>query len=341
MHLSDHRVLVTGGAGYVGSACLRHFRRAGVEAWAFDDLSTGNSAAVPGGRLIVGDILDTAALTRAMRDHGVTDVLHAAALASVPESFDRPDAYWRVNLDGTRSVMAAMLSAGAGRIVFSSTAAVYRHGAARPIREDDPLDPLTPYGSSKLAAAHLIRDLAARHGLTAVELRYFNASGADPDGQHGEARAHETHAIPLLLKTADGLRPVFDIFGDGFDTPDGTCIRDYVSVIDLAEAHLRAVTRPIPGGHAVCNLGAGQGVSVRELFELAREVTGRDIAHRVSPPRPGDPAWLVADITCAGAVLDWRPTLSLRDILRSAWAWQQARPTGYAPAPAPRKRTMP
>lgn len=313
--------------------------RCGLDAWAFDDLSVGNAAAVPDGRLVVGDIADTDHLSDTMHAHGISAVLHAAALASVPESFDQPEAYWRVNFDGTRSVMEAALANGVPRIVFSSTAAVYRHGAQRPIHEDDPLDPATPYGSSKLAAAHLIRDMAVKHGMTAVEFRYFNASGADADGQHGEDRAHETHVIPLLLKTAAGQRPAFDMFGTDFDTADGTCIRDYVAISDLADAHLRALTRPTPAPHVVCNLGGGTGVSVRELHAAAERVTGRSIPHRLSPPRAGDPAWLVADITRAAEVLEWRPTTGLSDILKTAWAWQDQNPGGYAPHQTPAKRS--
>lgn len=330
------RVLVTGGAGYVGSACLRALLKAGHEAWALDDLSAGNAAAVPDGRLFEGDVRERAWMTDLMRRLRVTAVIHAAALASVPESLENPGGYWSVNLDGTRAVLDAMTAAGAARLVMSSTAAVYRPGLTAPIREDDPLDPETPYGASKLAAELAARDHARRHGLQVMALRYFNAAGADADGLHGEARARETHVIPLLLDTALGRRPVFEIFGTRWPTPDGACVRDYVSITDLARAHRLALTAPAPAPFTVCNLGAGAGVSVLELVDAVRAITGRSVSVREAAPRPGDPAVLVADISRAHAVLGWRPGHSaLPDILASAWAWRRSHPNGYdAPARA-------
>lgn len=328
------RILLTGGAGYVGSACFRAFRRKGLEAFVFDDLSEGHAAAVEPDRLDVGDLRDAEAVARCLRDRDVTHVVHFAALTSVPGSIKDPSGYWSTNVDGSRSLLEAMRATGRDRIVFSSTAAVYAHGFDRPIREDDPIAPATPYGTSKLAVEHLLQGYADAYGLGATALRYFNASGADLDGRHGEAHRVETHAIPLLVETALGRRPAFRLYGDGWNTPDGSCVRDFVSVQDLAEAHLKALERLEPGRMERYNLGSGAGTSVKELLAAAARVAGRPVPHTVEPPRPGDPAVLVADVTRARAGLGWEPRQSrIDDILASAMRWHAGPHRGYAAAP--------
>lgn len=318
------RVLLTGGAGYVGSACFRAFRRKGVEAFVLDDLSEGHPAAVEPGRLDVGDLRDTETVARVLRDRDITHVVHFAARTSVPESIRDPSGYWSTNVDGSRSLLEAMRATGVGRIVFSSTAAVYAHGLDRPIRETDTLAPATPYGTSKLAVEHLLQGYAEAYGFGATALRYFNACGADADGLHGEAHRQEGHVIPLVLQAALGQRGSFRICGDRWPTPDGTCVRDFVSVLDLAEAHLRALGKLEPGRMEVCNLGSGRGTSVRELVTAAGRLSGRPVPHTTEPPRPGDPAVLVADIGRARARLGWEPRHSaIERILATAWRWHR------------------
>jgi UDP-glucose-4-epimerase GalE len=249
-------------------------------------------------------------------------VLHFAAKTSVPDSIRDPSGYWSTNVDGSRSLLEAMRSVGVGRIVFSSTAAVYAHGLDRPIRETDPIVPGTPYGTSKLAVEHLLQGYADAYGIGATALRYFNASGADDDGLHGEAHRVETHVIPLLIQTALGQRGSFTVYGDRWPTQDGTCIRDYISVADLAEAHLIALRNVELGRVERYNLGSGRGTSVRELLEACERVFHRTIRHTIAAPRPGDPAILVADISKANAALHWHPRWSSLDrILANAWQW--------------------
>lgn len=328
------RVLLTGGAGYVGSACFRALRAKGVEAFVFDDLSEGHTAAVEVDRLVVGDLRDTEAVARALHDLAATHVVHFAAKTSVPDSIADPSGYWSINVDGSRSLLEAMRATGVGRIVFSSTAAVYAHGSDRALREDDPILPATPYGTSKLAVEHLLQGYADAYGFGATALRYFNACGADAGGRHGEAHRQETHVIPLLLQAALRQRPEFKVFGDGWATPDGTCVRDFVSVRDLAEAHWRALLRLEPGRMARYNLGSGKGTSVRELLDAAGRLVGWPVPHQVEAPRPGDPAYLVADISRARAGLGWEPVASGIDaILASALAWHGGSgPAAYAAA---------
>ena len=344
------RILLTGGAGYVGSACFRTFRRHGLEAFVFDDLSEGHAAAVrltqgngddgPGDdgagddRLETGDLRDTEAVARVLRDRRISHVVHLAALTSVPGSVLDPAGYWSVNVDGTRSLLEAMRATGVGRIVLSSTAAVYAHGHDRPIREDDRIAPATPYGTSKLAAEHLLAGYAAAYGMGAVALRYFNAAGADADGRHGEAHRVETHVIPLLIAAAQGQRPLFRVFGNQWPTPDGSCIRDFVSVHDLAEAHLLALQRAEPGRMQQYNLGSGQGCSVLDLLAAARRITGSPIPVAFEAPRAGDPPVLVADISRAREALGWTPrTSGLQDILTTALHWHARNPSGYGIIP--------
>ncbi len=316
------RVLLTGGAGYVGSACFRAFRREGIEAFVLDDLSEGHAAAVEVDRLDVVDLRETEAVCRVLRDRDITHVVHFAALTSVPGSIADPRSYWSTNVDGSRSLLDAMRASDVGRIVFSSTAAVYAHGFDRAIREDDPIAPATPYGASKLAVEHLLQGYADAYDIGATALRYFNACGADDDGRNGEAHREETHAIPLLIQTALGQRGPFKVFGDAWETPDGSCVRDFVSVQDLATAHLLALQQVEPSRMERYNLGTGSGTSVFDLLAAAEHVCGHPIAHSIESPRAGDPAILVAENRRARAALGWEPTRSnIEDILETAMRW--------------------
>jgi UDP-glucose 4-epimerase len=326
------RILLTGGAGYVGSACLRWLLHHGHDPIAYDNLSEGNIAAVPDapGRLIVGDIAETDQLAEVMRQRDIEAVMHFAALASVPESIADPEAYYRVNVGGTKSVLDAMRTAGVHRILFSSTAATYGFHAEMPLYEDSPQLPETPYGTTKLAAEWLIKDYARAYGLGYTLLRYFNASGADPGGNFGEDRRHESHLIPLIFKVAVGVRPKVLIYGRDYPTRDGTCVRDYVHTEDLAQAHQRAVETLEPGMGRAYNLGSGDGVTVLEVLRACEEVVGRPIAHELVSRRQGDPAVLVASPEKIIKELGWvsRHT-DIHDIVQTAWDWHRRYPNGY------------
>ncbi len=325
------RVLMTGGAGYVGSACLRHLLDRGHDAVAYDDLSEGNRAAVPGDRLIEGDIRDVDRLAGAIREHGAEVVMHFAALAIVPESIREPDRYWDINVNGTRSILKAMLATDARRLVFSSTAATYAFTDEQPITERTPQEPQTPYGSTKLACERMIRDHAEGLGIGAAILRYFNAAGADADAPHGECRRHETHLIPLILSVAAGTREKVLIYGDDWPTRDGTCVRDYVHVADLAQAHLLAAEAIEPGRVAAYNVGNGEGTTVLEVLRACEKAVGRPIAHEFAERRPGDPAVLVASPARLSEDLGWRPAFPhIDEIVATAWRWHREHPQGYA-----------
>lgn len=324
------RILMTGGAGYVGSACYRAFRSLGFEVFALDDLSEGNAEAVDAQRLIVADVRDTDAVARTLSDHRIGSVVHFAALTSAQESLVDAERYWSVNLEGTRSLLDAMIDTGVSRLTVSSTASVYAHDALVPIQETSRKAPSTPYGASKFAAEELIHSYAQTQRIGATILRYFNACGADDDAQHGEARKRETHAIPLLLASAMGVRGAFRICGTDWPTPDGTCIRDYVALSDLANAHLLALQSTRAGEMRIYNVGSGKGTSVFELLNRAEAILGRPIPHELAPPRPGDPSALVADIEKIQRELGWRPERSgIEDIIRAAWRWHSTHPKGY------------
>ncbi|WP_129295953.1 UDP-glucose 4-epimerase GalE [Streptomyces lydicus] len=313
------KYLVTGGAGYVGSVVAAHLLQAGHEVTVLDDLSTGHREGVPAGaRFIEGRIQDAAQWL----DPSYDAVLHFAAFSQVGESVVDPEKYWRNNVGGTMDLLAAMRDAGVRTLVFSSTAATYGEPAATPITESAETAPTSPYGASKLAVDHMISGEAAAHGLAAVSLRYFNVAGAY--GSCGERHDPESHLIPLVLQVAQGKREAISVFGDDYPTPDGTCVRDYIHVADLAEAHLLALDVATAGEHLICNLGNGNGFSVREVIETVRKVTGHAIPEIAAPRRGGDPAVLVASARTAIDRLGWRPSRTdLAGIVTDAWQFAQ------------------
>jgi UDP-glucose 4-epimerase len=319
------RVLVTGGAGYIGSVVAGQLVAAGHDVTVLDDLSTGFADAVPPGATFVkGTLRDCAAEVLA---DGIEAVLHFAAKSLVGESVANPAKYWSNNLGGTISLLEAMREIGVRTIVFSSTAAVYGEPERTPIVETDPTRPTSPYGASKIAVDTTLTEFCRLHGFGAVSLRYFNVAGAfqSADGRWlGERHNPETHLIPNVLAAATERRPV-QIFGGDYPTPDGTCVRDYIHVTDLADAHLRALGAARPGEHRIYNLGNGAGFSVREVIEVCREVTGIDIAAEVGPRRAGDPAVLVASSAKIQSELDWRASRDLRAMAADAWQFTQAR----------------
>ncbi len=327
---NELRVLVTGGAGYVGSACLRHLLATGHDAVAYDDLSAGHAEALPAGRLVVGDLLDRAGLGAALRDQRTEAVMHFAAAVSVGESVARPERHWRTNVAGTLALLEAMRDAGVPRLLFSGSCAVYGSATTPPIPESAPLAPESPYARTKRAAEWLIADFATAYRLGYTILRYFNAAGASADAAHGEDHDPETHLIPQALGVAAGVRERLEVFGDDYATPDGTCVRDYVHVDDLATAHERALRATEPGTHALYNVGTGHGHSVFEVVRACERASGRAIPRRVLPRRPGDPPALVADPAALHQALGWEPRRgSLDDIVASAWAWHAGHPRGY------------
>jgi UDP-glucose 4-epimerase len=320
------RVLVTGGAGYVGSVVAAQLVAAGHEVTVLDDLSTGHPDAVPAGAAFVkGTLRDDAAAVLA---DGAEAVLHFAAKSLVGESMAEPARYWSANLGGTIALLEAMREIGVRTIVFSSTAAVYGEPERIPITETDPTRPTNPYGASKLAVDTTLAEFARLYGFGAVSLRYFNVAGAHRDGDtwYGERHSPETHLIPnVLASVATGRR--VQVFGDDYPTPDGTCIRDYIHVTDLGDAHLRALAACRPGQHRVYNLGHGTGYSVRQVIDVCAEVTGAEVGVDVSARRPGDPAVLVASSERIQAELGWRAERDLRAMAADAWGFAQARGT--------------
>ncbi len=320
------KILVTGGAGYIGSVTTEMLLNEGHEVVVFDSLEFGHREAVDSrARLIVGDLRQAEQILGAMKETRPEAVVHFAAYALVGESMEKPERYFRNNLGGGMNLAEAMLACGVGKIVFSSTCATYGQPDAVPIREDTPQRPTNPYGESKLAFEKVLNWYHDLHGMQATYLRYFNACGATQ--RLGEDHTPETHLIPLVLQTALGQRASVKIFGDDYDTPDGTCLRDYIHIEDLARAHLCALTS---GKSGPFNLGIGRGYSVKEVVETARAVTGRPIAAEMAPRRAGDPARLVAAADKARSVLGWVPVhTELREIIAGAWAWHQAHPHGY------------
>jgi UDP-glucose-4-epimerase GalE len=331
------RILVIGGAGYIGSHAARLFRQRGNEVWVYDNLSLGHAAAaavaIGADRFLSGDLCDAERLTGALRAHDIEAVVHYAAFAFVGESVREPEKYYQNNLVNTLTLLGCMRRAGVARIVFSSTCATYGIPQRVPITEDEPQQPINPYGRAKLGVEWALADYASAYGFGYAALRYFNAAGASPQGDLGEDHDPETHLIPLTLDVALGRRPSISIFGTDYPTPDGTCVRDYIHVDDLAEAHLLALQNLQPGAGLRLNLGIGKGYSVREVIRLCEEVTGRPIRTEEGPRRPGDPPALVAAPERAMRELGWRPRYAeLRPIIETAWNWHRTHPHGYPPS---------
>jgi UDP-arabinose 4-epimerase len=323
-------ILVTGGAGYIGSHACKTLAHAGYRPVVFDNLSRGHRKAVRWGPLVEGDLADRVRLCAALTEHRVAAVMHFAAYAYVGESVADPALYYRNNLVGTLSLLEAMREAGVGEIVFSSTCATYGTPAGRPIRESAPQRPVNPYGETKLAIERALHWYGEAYGMRSTALRYFNAAGADFESEIGECHEPETHLVPLVLEAALGRRPQIDVYGTDYPTPDGTAIRDYVHVHDLAIAHLRALERLRAGGASIAvNLGTGSGRSVREVIAAAEAISGRKVPAQAAPRRPGDPPALVADPSLAAEILGWRATHSdLDTIIRTSLAWHTRHSSG-------------
>lgn len=324
------RVLVTGGAGYIGSIVTEELVKDGHQVVVYDSLYKGHRQAVAAGADFVrADLMDAAALRKTLTDHQIDAVVHMAADSLVGESYAHPAKYYRNNLTAGLVLLDAMREAGVNRIVFSSTAATYGEPEKQPIEENAPNIPTNPYGQSKLAFEHAMRWYDEAYGLRYAALRYFNAAGASKN--FGESHDPETHIIPIALQAAAGTRPLVEVYGDDYPTRDGTCVRDYIHVIDLARAHILAL-KVVEQGSRIYNLGCGgEGYSVREVIETARDVTGKDIPIRIGPRRAGDPAVLVASSERIKRELGWTPQYQdLRVITESAWRWMLAHPNGYA-----------
>lgn len=323
----DKEILVIGGAGYIGSHMVRALLESRRRVAVFDDLSMGRRSLVPAGvPFIKGDLKKPADIRAAFRGRRIGAVMHFAASSLVGESVQDPLKYYENNVAAMGRLLTVMRERGVGKLVFSSTAAVFGEPRRVPIREDDPKDPTNPYGRSKLMIEQMLADVERAHGLRYMVLRYFNACGAHPSGRIGECHDPETHLIPNILKVLTGERKELKLFGDDFDTPDGTCVRDYVHVCDLADAHLRAL-RALEKGAAsgVFNLGSGSGYSVLEIVRRTEKVTGLKVKVSRAPRRPGDPARLVASSARARRLLGWKPAYGLDEILSTAWNWERRR----------------
>ncbi len=323
-------ILVTGGAGYIGSHCVLTLQKAGYEVIVLDNLIYGHQDLVEtvlGAKLIVGDTCDRALLQQVFSDYKIDAVMHFAAYAYVGESVTNPAKYYQNNVVGTFTLLAAMLEADVHNFIFSSTCATYGVPDSVPIKEEQPQNPINPYGATKLMVERILQDFDRAYDFPSVCLRYFNAAGADPEGRLGEDHNPETHLIPLVLQTALGHRKSISIFGTDYDTWDGTCVRDYIHILDIAQAHILALEYLLNDGKTdVFNLGNGNGFSVKQVIETARKVTGKEITAEVSDRRPGDPPILVGSGKKARKILGWQPQYSnLEDIITHAWQWHQKR----------------
>ena len=315
-------VLVTGGAGYIGAHVCKALAAAGFVPVAYDDLSTGHEGAVRWGPFVRGDLLDTAFLRDSLLNHGAVAVAHLAARCLAGEGESREPEYRRVNVEGTKSLLRAMAEANVLKIVHSSTCAVYGQPDRMPVDEGTPARPVSVYGRTKLGAEDAIRDACGESSMRAVILRYFNAAGADPDGETGEDHDPETHLIPIALEAAAGKRPSLSVYGTDYATADGTCIRDYLHVADIAEAHVLALTRELDASVETFNLGSGRGFSVREIVAACERASGRKVPCVDAPRRAGDPAAIYSSAARAREVLGWRAEHSdLDTIVRTAWRW--------------------
>ena len=324
-------ILVTGGAGYVGSHAVRRLAEAGHEVCVYDNLSRGHRAAIGDVPLVVGHLADTPRLIETMSERKIEAVMHFAAFALVGESVSDPGLYYQNNVVGSLSLLEAMRLSEARKIVFSSTTATYGEPEKMPIAEETPQRPINPYGFTKLVIERALSAYAAAYGFGYAAMRYFNAAGANPSGQIGEDHQPESHLIPIVLQAALGQRESITVFGDDYPTADGTCIRDYVHVDDLADAHLKSLERLEPGAALELNLGTGSGYSVRQVIDTCRRVTGRTIRETMGQRRAGDPPELVADSRKAQRVLGWKPRYGdIDSIVETAWRWHQSHPHGYA-----------
>jgi UDP-glucose-4-epimerase GalE len=320
---SDLPVLVTGGAGYIGSHTAKALSQAGMAPVVFDNLSTGHRRAVQWGPLVEGDLADSESLRSAIRRHGIKAVIHFAAVALVGESMEKPGLYFRTNCSGTLSLLEAMREEGVRTLVVSSSCATYGIPERLPISEAEPQHPINPYGESKVMVERMLHWYEQAHGLSWVALRYFNAAGADPDGELGEDHSPETHLIPRVILAALGLESAVSVYGTDYATEDGTAVRDYVHVTDLAEAHVSALKRLLRGEKSEAfNLGTGHGCSVKAVIAAVEKESGRAVPYQLCPRRPGDPAVLVANASKANRHLGWNPVhSSLKDIVQTAWRW--------------------
>jgi UDP-glucose 4-epimerase len=323
------RVLVTGGAGYVGSHAAKLLVASGHDVLIVDNLAEGHRPAVGDVSFVQADLLDRPRIAAVLAEHNIEAVMHFAAFAYVGVSVRDPAVYYHNNIVGSLSLLDAMRDAGVNRIVFSSSCATYGIPERVPITEDHPQNPISPYGFTKYVIEKALADYSHAYGLGYASLRYFNASGAAADGTIGEDHDPETHLIPIILQVALGQREHVDVFGTDYATPDGTCIRDYIHVDDLAMAHLAALEKLEPGMQLKLNLGTGHGASVQEVVELCREITGRPIATRAVARREGDPPELVADASAAKRELGWQACYSMREVIESAWKWHSKHPHGY------------
>lgn len=325
-------VLITGGAGYIGSHAVLAFREAGHAVAVVDNLSTGRREAVPEGvPFFEGDVGDQTRMEALLETQQVSSVIHFAGSLIVPESVERPLAYYRNNTVASRNLMDACVKTGVGRFIFSSTCAVYGIADRLPLSEDSPTNPINPYGRSKLMTEWMLRDASKAHDLAFVSLRYFNVAGADPKGRTGQSTPKATQLIKVACEAAVGLRDGVAVFGEDYDTPDGTCIRDYIHVSDLADAHVAALKYlEAGGGSRVLNCGYGHGFSVRQVLETVQQVSGRDLAIRPGPRRAGDPPALFADVSQIRDALGWRPAHDdLREIVADALRWERALQEGH------------
>lgn len=326
------KILITGGAGYVGSACLRYLAKEGHDVLAYDNLVEGHPKAVGGSPLVVGDIADTEKLTQTLNDLGADAVMHFAAATNVGESVENPEYHYRNNVAGSLSLLNAMRESGVKRMLFSSTSSIYGLTDKLPMDEETPKQPMNPYACSKMAVEWMIHDFARAYGIGYTLLRYFNACGADPSGEFGEYHDPETHIIPRILEVALGHRELFEIYGTDYPTKDGTCLRDYVHIDDLATAHSLAIEATSPETRDSFNIGSGTGYTVNEVIAACERVTGKPIERRNSPRRAGDPVALVCDPTKLKEQLGWQPEYtSIEAIIETAWAWHTANPEGYGP----------
>lgn len=323
-------ILVCGGAGYIGSHCVKRLHESGYETVTFDNLSEGHRGAVRG-EFVEGDLASAEALDALFQRYEIDGVLHFAAHCYVGESVSNPEKYFTNNVANTLNLLRAVRDAGVRRFIFSSTAATYGNPRENPIPETHPTEPINPYGRSKLMVEQMLDAFDHAYGLRFVCLRYFNAAGADPDGELGEDHDPETHLLPLAMRAAAGTGPALKVFGTDYDTPDGTCVRDYIHIMDLADAHIRALEYLQNGGESTrFNLGNERGYSIREVIDTIAEVSGKPVPAEDAPRRPGDPPSLVAASARAREVLGWKPRFGdLRSIVETAWKWHDKNPKGY------------